>query len=95
MPPTDEMREICAGIYPSLLAALDDQPSWSDLPVILLRSPRAHRRLPMPSLLMPSPWLGAWAAGLDVLALPDDLAQTSRLRIEKALSGSLEAWFRR
>ncbi len=28
-------------------------------------------------------------------ALPDDLAQTSRLRIEKALSGSLEAWFRR
>ena len=23
MPPTDEMREICAGIYPSLLAALD------------------------------------------------------------------------
>ncbi len=35
---------------------------------------RTDRRLPMPSLLMPSPWLGAWAAGLDVLALPDDLA---------------------
>lgn len=35
----------------ALLAALDDQPSWSDLPVILLRSPRAHRRLPMPILL--------------------------------------------
>ncbi len=35
----------------ALLAALEDQPSWSDLPVILLRSPRAHRRSPLPILL--------------------------------------------
>ncbi|OEY99680.1 MULTISPECIES: ATP-binding protein [Stenotrophomonas] len=34
-----------------LAAALDDQPTWSDLPVILLRSPRAHRRSPFDTLL--------------------------------------------
>lgn len=28
-------------------------------------------------------------------SLPDDLTETSRLRIEKSLSGSAEAWFRR
>lgn len=34
-----------------LLAALAGQATWSDLPVILLRSPRAHRRSPFESLL--------------------------------------------
>ncbi|MFI8719041.1 ATP-binding protein [Stenotrophomonas sp. NPDC077464] len=34
-----------------LLAALSGQATWSDLPVILLRSPRAHRRSPFESLL--------------------------------------------
>lgn len=31
----------------------------------------------------------------DPTALPDDLADTSRLRIAKALSNASEAWFRR
>lgn len=35
----------------TLLARLSAQPTWSDLPVILLRSPRAHRRPPFDSLL--------------------------------------------
>ena len=35
----------------ALLATLTGQPTWSDLPVILLRSPRAHRRSPFESLL--------------------------------------------
>ncbi|MDQ1063458.1 ATP-binding protein [Stenotrophomonas sp. SORGH_AS_0282] len=34
-----------------LLQRLSAQPAWSDLPVILLRSPRAHRRSPFDSLL--------------------------------------------
>ena len=41
---------VASGTEP-LLAALGDQPTWSDLPVILLRSPRAHRRSPFDSLL--------------------------------------------
>jgi len=41
---------IAAGTEP-LLTSLAGQATWSDLPVILLRSPRAHRRSPFDSLL--------------------------------------------
>ncbi|WP_313343380.1 PAS domain-containing protein [Stenotrophomonas sp.] len=44
-------EEAVAGGTEVLLARLSRQPAWSDLPVILLRSPRAHRRSPFESLL--------------------------------------------
>jgi PAS domain S-box-containing protein len=44
-------EEAVAGGTDALLARLGQQPAWSDLPVILLRSPRAPRRSPFESLL--------------------------------------------
>ncbi|WP_421568695.1 PAS domain-containing protein [Stenotrophomonas sp. PD6] len=44
-------EEAVAGGTEVLLERLSRQPTWSDLPVILLRSPRAHRRSPFESLL--------------------------------------------
>ncbi|MEG2804022.1 response regulator [Stenotrophomonas sp.] len=44
-------EEAAARGVDAMLQALSAQPPWSDLPFILLRSPRAHRRSPVEGLL--------------------------------------------
>ncbi|MCC7634593.1 hybrid sensor histidine kinase/response regulator [Stenotrophomonas rhizophila] len=72
-------EEAVAGGTEALLAALSTQPAWSDLPFILLRSPRAHRRSPTDGLLPRS---------LNVVELDRPLGSISLL---SAVQGALRA----
>jgi PAS domain S-box-containing protein len=63
----------------ALRVTMDDQPTWSDLPVILLRSPRAHRRSPFDTLLPKT---------INVVELDRPLGGVSLL---SAVQGSLRA----
>ncbi|MCF7749703.1 response regulator [Bacillus subtilis subsp. subtilis] len=72
-------EEAAAGGSEVLLAALTRQPAWSDLPFILLRSPRAHRRTPVDGLLPRS---------INVVELDRPLGSISLL---SAVQGALRA----
>jgi len=72
-------EEAVASGTDALLAALAGQPTWSDLPFILLRSPRAHRRSPAEGLL---------PRALNVVELDRPLGSISLL---SAVQGALRA----
>lgn len=72
-------EEAVAGGVDALVAALAAQPAWSDLPFILLRSPRAHRRAPADGLLPRS---------VNVIELDRPLGSLSLL---SAVQGALRA----
>ena len=72
-------EEAVASGTDALVEALAQQPAWSDLPFILLRSPRAHRRSPADGLLPRT---------LNVIELDRPLGSMSLL---SAVQGALRA----